>query len=45
MMQPGVGYAVKRGECIAGENNYRLRESVSYLVMPVPPFYRFIEII
>jgi hypothetical protein len=35
MTQPGVGYAVKIGECISEKNNFWLREWVSYLIMPV----------
>ncbi len=34
MTQPGVGYAVKRGEDIAIKNKYRLEDY--YLFMPVP---------
>ena len=36
MTAQGIGYAVRRGERIAKEQNYRLIDLVSYLMMDVP---------
>ena len=42
MSQPGVGYAVSRGERIAKQNNYQLLDRVTYLLIGCPYWHPFL---